>query len=107
MSNLTLNKVEIAMLKGAVRRGDSDQNFNELLMTLDGLLNEKSGQMYVSQNTLDLIQKFGLGPGTRTWRAILHGVFARSLGDQFGRVQDESGKLTEREPPKRSSRQPT
>lgn len=94
MPHLTLTPQEVAMLKSAARKGDPDAGFQELLTTLEALVDGSSGRMFVSQNTLELVQRYGAGSGSLTWQAILFRVFARTLGDSLGRKRDETGRLT-------------
>lgn len=83
MSYVTLNKVEIAVLKNSVRRGDSDPGFHELLVTLDRQLDENTGQLYVSEQTREMIVRYG--SGKLSWHGLLFAVLGRTLGDSINR----------------------
>lgn len=97
MPHLTLTSQEVAILKNATRKGDPDQGFQELLSTLEALVDGKSGRVFLSQHTLDLIQRYGAGSGSMTWKGILLRIFGRTLGSTLGRNRDESGRLTKPE----------
>lgn len=98
MPIVTLTKTEVAILRNAARKGDSDLGYQELLMTLNGLLEEPTGKLYVSQSTLDLIQRYGAGGCSKlSWQGTLHSIFVRSFGDALGRRRDDSGRLIQTE----------
>lgn len=105
MPDLALSNHEIAVLKSALRKGDPDPGFQELLLTLDRLLNPATGRIYLSQNTLELIQRYGYGSGNMTWKGTLYAIFGRALGETLGRKRDQTGRLTVRiETPKQDIR---
>ena len=83
MSYVTLNKVEIAVLKNSVRRGDADAGFQELLVALDRLLDNNTGQMFISEQTLDLIKQYG--SGKLSWHGTLFAIFGRTMGEVLSR----------------------
>ena len=83
MSYVTLNKVEIAVLKNTVRRGDPDLGFQELLVTLDRQLDENTGQLYVSEQTRELIVRYG--GGKLSWHGVLFAILGRTMGDALNR----------------------
>lgn len=98
MPYVALSKTEMAILRNAARKGDADLGFQELLMTLNGLL-EETGSLYISQSTLDLIQRYGAGGCSKlSWQGTLHSIFGRTLGESLGRKRDESGRLIQAEP---------
>lgn len=94
MATVKLNDVELAILKSAARKGDADQGFTELLLTLVRLTNDATGEIFVSQNTLELIQRYGGGGGRLGWSGTLFSVFGRSMGATLGRKKEESHNLT-------------
>ena len=99
MANVTLSKTEMAILRNAARKGDTDMGYQELLMTLNGLLEESTGNLYISQTTLDLIQRYGAGGCSKlSWQGTLHSIFKRSFGESLGRKRDDSGRLIQTEP---------
>ncbi len=79
MSYVTLNKVEIAVLKNSARRGDPDPGFQDLLMALDAQLDENTGRLFVSEQTRELIQRYG--GGKLSWHGTLHAILGRTMGD--------------------------
>lgn len=94
MPHLTLTSQEVAVLHGTSRRGDSDAGFQELLSTLEALVDGKTGRIFTSQHTLELIQRYGAGSGSLTWQAARFRIFGRTLGDSLGKKRDQSGRLT-------------
>jgi hypothetical protein len=101
MPSVTLTKTEIAILRNAARKGDADAGYHELLLTLDSLLDESTGGLFLSQSTLDLIQRYGAGGCAKlSWQGTLHSIFVRSLGEALGRKRDDSGRLIQTEAPK-------
>ncbi len=94
MPHLTLTSQEVAVLRGTSRRGDPDAGFQELLTTLEALVDGKTGRIFISQHTLELIQRYGAGSGSLTWQAALFRIFGRTLGDSLGKKRDQSGRLT-------------
>lgn len=93
MATIKLNIVEIAILKSAARKGDPDEGFAELLLTLVRLTDDATGEIFVSQNTLELIQRYGGGGGRLAWSGILFSIFGRSMGATLGRRKEESQNL--------------
>ena len=98
MPYVTLSKTEMAILRNAARKGDADMGYQELLMTLNSLLDDATGSLYISQTTLDLIQRYGAGGCSKlSWQGTLHSIFGRSFGDTLGRKRDDSGRLIQTE----------
>jgi len=93
MSYITLNKKEIALLKGAVRRGDENPDFQNFLISLDHQLKEWTGQIHITENSRELIRHYASSPGKPSWRGILHSVFGRTMGENFGQAPDPSTNL--------------
>lgn len=107
MSYITLNQKEIATLKSVVRRGDENQGYQELLSMLDRLLNERTGEIYISTSTLAMIQRYGSGETSRpNWRGTIFAIFGRTMGDDLGGDLDKNGhliKVETPEPPKETA----
>jgi len=98
MPYVTLSKTEMAILRNAARKGDADMGYQELLMTLNSLLDDTTGSLYISQTTLDLIQRYGAGGCSKlSWQGTLHSIFGRSFGETLGRKRDDSGRLIQTE----------
>ena len=89
---MKLNDVEIAQLRNAARKGDPDVEFQKFLLVLNKLLDERSGKIYISQETLERIQKYGV-ESKLSWRGLLHSIFGRVLGESLGKERDESGRM--------------
>jgi hypothetical protein len=96
MPKIALTKEEIALLKGAARRGDVDSGFQELLQTLCNLLDSETGEIFISQHTMAIVQLYGTGSGHPTWRGLLRCIFQRTLGDDLGRRRESSGRLIQK-----------
>ena len=94
MAYITLNQKEIATLKGVARRGDENKGYQELLCLLDRLLNESTGEIYVSTATLAIIQRYGSGEKSKpNWRGTIFSIFGRTMGESLGGQLDENGHL--------------
>ena len=90
MPHVTLTKQEIAVLKNAIRRGDSDPGFQELLVTLDRLLDMSTSQLFLSEDTLALIRLYSVGSRNPSWHAILFAILGRTVADFGRRVERDS-----------------
>jgi hypothetical protein len=93
MSLLTLNKREVALIKSAARRGDDDSQFQELLAKLDKLVNDRTGQIQIPPDVMELVQHFGADPGKLSWHGTLYSIFGRTLGATFGRNSETCTEL--------------
>jgi hypothetical protein len=93
MSLLTLNKREVALIKSAARRGDDDQKFQQLLAKLDKLVNDRTGQIQIPPDVMELIQHYGADDGKLSWHGTLFSIFGRTLGNTFGRNSETCTEL--------------
>jgi len=94
MAYVTLNQKEIATLKGVARRGDENPGFQELLSLLDRLLNENTGEIYISTSTLATLQRYGTGKGSKpSWQGAIFSIFGRTMGESLGGELDDNGHL--------------
>ena len=84
MSSIVLNKREVALLKSAARRGDDNTHFQELLVKLDSLVNDRTGHIQISPDIMVLIHRYGADVGKLSWRGTLFSIFGRTMGDSFG-----------------------
>jgi len=84
MPSITLNRKEVAVLKSAVRRGESDPRFQEFLNTLDDLLNDETGHIHISDSTLNVIRRYVCVVNRPSWQGILFSIFGRTLRQAFG-----------------------
>ena len=104
MSYITLNQKEIATLKGVARRGDENQGYQELMSMLDRLLNERTGEIYVSTSTLAMIQRYGSGDSSKpNWQASIFTIFGRTMGESLGGQLDKNGHLIRVEEPSKDT----
>ena len=94
MAYVTLNQKEIATLKSVARRGDGDAGYQELLSTLDRLLNERTGEIYISTSTLATLQRYGTGKASKpSWQGAIFSIFGRTMGESLGGELDQNGHL--------------
>ncbi|HWB60931.1 MAG TPA: hypothetical protein VG733_15655 [Chthoniobacteraceae bacterium] len=93
MSTVLLNKREVALLKSAARKGDDNANFQELLLKLDKLVNDRTGQIQIPPDLMLLIHKYGADVGKLSWRGTLFSIFGRTMGDSFGQHPDTCTEL--------------
>jgi hypothetical protein len=84
MSSIVLNKREVALLKSAARRGDDNAHFQELLMRLDKLVNDRTGHIQIPPDLMELIHRYGADIGKMSWRGTLYTIFGRTMGNSFG-----------------------
>lgn len=84
MSAVILNKREVALLKSAARRGDDNVHFQELLLKLDKLVNDRTGQIRLPPDVMELIHRYGADIGKPSWRGTLFSIFGRTMGSSFG-----------------------
>ncbi len=71
-----------------MRRGDENPDFQNFLLSLDHQLKDWNGQIHITENTRELIQHFAHQQGKPSWRGILHSVFGRTMGENFGQAPD-------------------
>ena len=94
MAYVTLNQKEIATLKGVARRGDENPGYQELLTLLDRLLNERTGEIYISTSTLATLQRYGTGKTSKPcWQGTIFSIFGRTIGESLGGELDDNGHL--------------
>lgn len=94
MAYITLNQKEIATLKSVARRGDENPGYQELLCLLDRLLNERTGEIYISTSTLATIQRYGSGDTSKpNWQGTIFSIFGRTMGESLGGQLDKNGHL--------------
>ena len=84
MSTVILNKREVALIKSAARKGDDNPNFQELLQKLDDLVNDRTGQIQLPPDVMEMIHRYGADIGKLSWRGTLFSIFGRTMGQAFG-----------------------
>jgi len=99
MLRLTLNEVEIAILKGLARRGDADAEYRALITTLSNLVDPRTGHLWLNPEQIATIQKFAFHSHSMTWQASLLSILSRSLGPKLGGATEDSGQLTRERSP--------
>lgn len=99
MLHLTLNEVEIAILKSLARKGDSNEEFRALIATLSNLVDQRTGHLWLNPDQLAAIQKFAFRSKNLTWQASLVSILSRSLGPNLGGSLENGGQLTRERSP--------
>lgn len=92
-TQITLNKREVALLKGAARRGADNAAFQDLLLTLGKLVNDRTGQIQIPPEVMVLIQRYGSDIGKLSWHGTLFSIFGRTMGDAFGQHPEKCTEL--------------
>ena len=99
MLHLTLNDVEIAILKSVARKGDANEEYRKLIATLSNLLDQRTGHLWVGPEHITRIQKFAFHSHNLTWQAALVSILGRTLGPGLGGFQHDPGHLTRESSP--------
>lgn len=84
MTHITLNKREVALLQSAARKGDDNIHFQELLNKLNRLVNDRTGQIQIPPEVMDMIRRYGSDIGKLSWHGTLYSIFGRTMGGTFG-----------------------
>jgi hypothetical protein len=87
MRIITLNTKEVARLKSAIRRGETNTQFQEFLDTLNSLVDQKTGRMPVSDGTFAAIEHFGSVVNKPSWQGLLFSIFGRTLSEAFANTE--------------------
>lgn len=108
MSTVILNKREVALLKSAARKGDDNANFQDLLFRLDKLVNDRTGQIQIPPDLMELIHRYGADVGKLSWRGTLYSIFGRTMGNSFGQHPETCTELIDidKKPVKMSGDEP-
>jgi hypothetical protein len=86
MPSVTLTRKEISILQQWIRRQSPVETIQDLLQTLDSLLDAKSGRIDLSDDLLDKIQTCAFKMKNPVCSATLLAVFQRTLGKNLGKV---------------------
>jgi hypothetical protein len=84
MINIVLNKREVALLQSAARKGDDNIHFQQLLSKLSKLVNDRTGQIQIPPDVMQMIHRYGSDIGKLSWHGTLYSIFARTMGETFG-----------------------
>jgi hypothetical protein len=82
---VTLNQDEIDFLLHQDPSTESDGGFQKLLVTLQYLLDEKSGKIELPDVLLERIPRYAFDYGNGGWESRLKHIFGRTLGPNLGR----------------------
>lgn len=85
MQIVTLNQDEKEVLLRQDPSTESDGGFQKLLITLQYLLDEKSGTIELPDILLERIPRYAFDYGNGGWENRLKSIFARTLGQNLGR----------------------
>jgi len=99
MLHLTLNEVEIAILKSVARKGDANEEYRKLIATLSNLLDLRTGHIWLGPEHIARIQKFAFQSRNLTWQAALVSILGRTLGPDLGGFKHDPGHLTRESAP--------
>lgn len=82
---ITLNEAEQEILYRQDPSTVNDGGYQRLLITLQTLLNESTGEIELPAIILERIPKYAFDYGNGGWEERLKGIFSRTLGDNLGR----------------------
>jgi hypothetical protein len=85
MQIVTLNQDEKEVLLRQDPSTESDGGFQKLLITLQYLLDEKSGTIELPDILLERIPRYAFDYGNGGWEDRLKSIFARTLSPNLGR----------------------
>ena len=85
MRTVTLNDEEKNILQRQDPASESDGGFQNLLVTLQYLLDEKTGTIELPSILLERIPRYAFDYGNGGWEERLKSIFARTLGQNLGR----------------------
>jgi len=85
MQTVTLNEAEREILFRQDASTANDGGYQRLLITLQTLLNESTGEIELPAIILDRIAKYAFDYGNGGWEERLKEIFSRTLGDNLGR----------------------
>ena len=99
MLHLTLNEIEIAILKSVARKGDANEEYRALITTLSNLVDQRTGHLWLGPEKIAAIQKFAFRSHNLTWQASLVSILSRTLGPTLSGSQENTGLLTRERSP--------
>lgn len=85
MQTVTLNEAEQEILFRQDPSTVNDGGYQHLLITLQTLLNQSTGEIELPAIILERTQKYAFDYGNGGWEERLNGIFSRTLGDNLGR----------------------
>ena len=85
MRTVTLNEEEQEILFRQDPSSASDGGFQNLLVTLQSLLNESTGEIQLPPIILERIPRYAFDYRNGGWEDRLKVIFSRTLGDNLGR----------------------
>lgn len=85
MKSITLNEQERDILNRQDPATESDGGYQRLLVTLQYLLDERTGAIELPDIVLERIPRYAFDYGNGGWEDRLKGIFSRTLGEDLGR----------------------
>jgi hypothetical protein len=85
MNTVTLNAKELSVLFRQSPTTKGDGGWQKLLVTLQELTDEKTGEITIPARIAERIQRYAFDYGNGGWEARLTSVFGRTLGAKLGR----------------------
>jgi hypothetical protein len=85
MRTARLNEEEKNILLRQDPATETDGGFQKLLVTLQYLVDEKSGAIELPEVLLERIPRYAFDYGNGGWESRLKSIFSRTLGENLGR----------------------
>lgn len=85
MRTARLNEAEKNILLRQDPASETDGGFQKLLVTLQYLVDEKSGVIELPDVLLERIPRYAFDYGNGGWESRLKSIFSRTLGENLGR----------------------
>ena len=85
MRILVLNAVEIEILFRQDPASKDDGGWQRLLVTLQELTDQPTGEITIPPRILERIQRYAFDYGIGGWEERLTSIFSRTLGPKLGR----------------------
>jgi len=81
-----LNPEELELLFRQDPATKDDGGWQRLLVTLQELTDETTGEIVIPPRIIERIQRYAFDYGQGGWEERLVGIFGRNLGDRLGRA---------------------
>lgn len=83
MTAITLNEQEREILYRQEPGTGKDGGWQSLLVGIQQALNEQTGEVTLTENQIERIQRYAFSYGNGGWEDRLSGIFSRSLGPRL------------------------
>ena len=85
MQTVILQAGEIAELDKQDPSTEYDGGYSNLMVGMQRRIDRKTGELVLTDNDLEKIQRFAFDYGNGGWETTLMGAFGRTLGQKLGR----------------------